>query len=132
MKKNRAITLLFGVAAAYDAILGVGFLIAAPALFEWVGVTPPNHFGYVHFPAALLLVFALMFVAIARAPVARRHLIPYGILLKVSYCSVAFYHWLSAGIPDVWKPFAWADLVFLALFIWAYRHLGVERVTVQD
>ena len=60
----------------------------------------------------------------ARQPVARRHLIPYGILLKVSYCSVAGYHWLTAGIPGVWKPFLWADLVFLVLFVWAYRSLG--------
>ena len=61
MKKSRAITPLFVIAAAYDGILGLAFLIAAPALFEWAGVTPPNHFGYVHFPAALLIIFALMF-----------------------------------------------------------------------
>ncbi len=130
MKNNRAITSLFIVAAAYDGILGVAFLVAAPALFEWAGVTPPNHFGYVHFPAALLIIFALMFTAIARAPVARRHLIPYGILLKVSYCSVASYHWLAAGIPDIWKPFVWADLAFILLFVWAYRRLGAERVAM--
>jgi hypothetical protein len=124
VNRTPTVTLLFWIAAAYDGILGLAFLVAAPALFEWVGVTPPNHFGYVHFPAALLIIFALMFMAIARQPVARRHLIPYGILLKVSYCSVAGYHWLTAGIPGVWKPFLWADLVFLVLFVWAYRSLG--------
>jgi len=126
VRKKPAITLLFWISAAYDGILGLAFLIAAPALFEWAGVTPPNHFGYVHFPAALLIIFALMFVAIAREPVARRHLIPYGILLKISYCSVAFYHWFTEGIPYIWKPFAWADVVFLVLFIWAYRDLGKD------
>jgi hypothetical protein len=120
---TRSIRVLFVVAALYDGILGIAFLVAAPALFEWVGVTPPNHFGYVHFPAALLIVFALMFWAIARNPLVNRGLIRYGILLKVSYCGVAFYHWFTAGIPYIWKPFAIADLAFLVVFIWAYSAL---------
>jgi hypothetical protein len=66
------------------------------------------------FPAALLIVFALMFLAVARNPVANRNLIPYGMLLKVSYCGVIFFHWFASGMPDMWKPFAVADLVFLA------------------
>ena len=120
---TRSIQSLFAASALYDGVLGIAFLFAAPALFEWVGVTPPNHFGYVHFPAALLIVFALMFVVIARNPVANLGLVPYGILRKVSYCAVVFYHWLTAGVPFIWKPFAIADLVFLVLFVWAYSTL---------
>ena len=33
------------------------------------------------------------------AAAGNRGLIPYGILLKVSYCGVAGYHWLAGGIP---------------------------------
>ena len=40
-------------------------------------------------------------------------------LLKVSFCGVEFFHWFTAGIPEMWKPFAIADTVFLALFAWA-------------
>lgn len=120
---TRSIRILFVVAALYDGILGIAFLVAAPALFEWVGVTPPNHYGYVQFPAALLIVFALMFLAIARDPVANLSLVPFGILLKVSYCAVVFYHWFTTGVPFIWKPFAIADLVFLVAFIWAYSAL---------
>ncbi len=120
---TRSIQSLFAASALYDGVLGIAFLFAAPALFEWVGVTPPNHFGYVHFPAALLIVFALMFVVIARNPVANLGLVPYGILLKVSYCAVVFYHRLTAGVPFIWKPFAVADLVYLVLFVWAYSTL---------
>ena len=121
MKRESMISMLFYVVAVYDAVLGLAFLFAAPAVFEWFGVTPPNHFGYVQFPGALLLVFALMYLAIARKPVANRNLMPYGMLLKVSYCGVTFYHWFSAGIPGMWKPFTIIDLVFLVLFVWAYR-----------
>ena len=126
MNGTRPYSILFYVSALYDGVLGVGFLLAAPELFERLGIPPLEHYGYIHFAAALLIVFALMFVAIARAPVANRNLIPFGMLLKVSYCSVVFYHWSTGGITDIWKPFAFADLAFLALFAWAY--VGVGRM----
>jgi hypothetical protein len=124
LKNKLAMTWLFYIAALYDGVLGLAFLFAAKSVFEWFGVTPPNHFGYVQFPGALLIVFALMYLAIARKPATNRNLIPYGVLLKVSYCGVTFYHWISTGIPGMWKPFTIADLVFLFLFVWAYRSLG--------
>ena len=126
MKKRTAISVVFGASAVYDGVLGLAFLIAAPSLFEWCGVTAPNHWGYVEFPSALLVIFALMFAAIARDPVANRNLMPYGILLKLAYCGVVFYYWFTIGIPDMWKPFAIADVVMLALFLWAYAALGAS------
>lgn len=124
MSKKRGIRVLFTAAAVYDGLLGAAFLFAGGCVFEWFGVTPPNHPGYVQFPAALLIVFAIMFAAIAREPVGNRNLIPYGMLLKVSYCGVVLFHWLSGGLPYMWKPFFIADLVFLVLFIWAFVALG--------
>ena len=123
MKKQSLISLLFYLAALYDFVLGLAFIFAAPAVFEWYGVTPPNHFGYVQFPACLLIVFALMYLAVARNQTKNRNLISYGMLLKVSYCGVAFYHWMTSTIPSMWKPFAIYDLIFLILFFWAYRSL---------
>jgi len=122
---------MFYVAALYDGILGLAFLFAAPAVFQWFGVTPPNHFGYVHFPAALLIVFALLFMTVAGRPAANRSLIPFGMLLKVSYCGVVFYHWLTSGLPGMWKPFAWIDLVFLIAFIAAYVQLRPDEKKVR-
>ena len=124
MRGHGAIKVLFLVAAAYDGILGLAFLFASARLFDAFGVTPPNHWGYVHFPAALLVVFAVMFLAIARNPEGNRNLIPYGIMLKAAYCGVAIWHWATAGIPGMWKPFAITDLVFGVLFVWAYSHVG--------
>lgn len=127
MKTKTSIKLLFCVAAIYDGLLGAAFLFASSTLFEWFGVTPPNHYGYVHFPAALLIVFAVMFLAIAMNPVRNRNLIPYGMLLKVSYCGVVLFHWLTAGIPNMWKPFCLLDLVFLIFFVWAWVVLRGEK-----
>ena len=115
---------LFVVAALYDGILGVAFLVAAPALFARLGIAAPNHWGYVHFPALLLLIFAAAFIAVALRPVANRNLIPYGVGLKFAYCGTVFYHWAAGGLPGAWKPFAFIDLVFVGLFVWAYGVLG--------
>jgi len=127
VKTRTSIRVLFIVAAVYDGLLGAAFLFASPALFEWFGVTPPNHYGYVQFPAALLIVFAVMYAAIAMDPVRNRNLIPYGMLLKVSYCGVVLFHWVTAGIPGLWKPFCIIDLVFLIFFVWAWLVLRGEK-----
>jgi hypothetical protein len=119
MKKS-LISTLFVIAALYDGLLGSAFLFGAEAVFTRFGVTPPNHFGYIQFPAALLIVFAIMFMAIAIDPVRNRNLIPYGVLLKVSYCGVVLSYWLTTDLPGMWKPFCICDLVFLVAFAWAW------------
>lgn len=43
---------------------------------------------------------------------------------------MVFYHWFTAGIPYIWKPFAIADVAFPVLFIWAYVELGKPRSPV--
>ena len=121
--KKTAVRFLFLVSAGYDGMLGMFFLFAGGRMFEWFRVPPPNHFGYVQFPAAILIVFGIMFMAVAINPLGNRNLIPYGMLLKASYCGVVFYHWFTTGVPYMWKPFAICDLMFLALFVWAYGAL---------
>ena len=44
-------------------MLGLVFLLSPGWVFHAFAVTPPNHMGYVQFPAALLIVFAIMFAA---------------------------------------------------------------------
>lgn len=121
---HTATGVLFAIAALYDGLLGVLFVVAPNWIFTRYDITPPNHPGYVQFPAALLIIFGLMFVNIARDPARNVSLILYGVLLKVAYCSVAFGYWFSRDIPWIWKPFAVIDLVMLALFAWAWKSLS--------
>jgi hypothetical protein len=127
MNNKKIISLVFVVAALYDGLLGAIFLVAGSSVFQWYGVPPPNHPGYIVFPAALLIIFALMFAAVARNPIANRNLIPYGILLKVSYCSAVLFYWLTEGLPDMWKPFCIIDFAFMFVFVWAWITLGKEK-----
>lgn len=119
----KGVSILFWAAAAYDGLFGAAFFLAPETLYSLFGVTPPNHYGYVRFPAALLVIFGLMFAAIALKPVANRNLVPYGILLKVAYCGVTFGYWIVEGIPGMWKPFAVADLIFAILFVAAFMRI---------
>lgn len=112
------------LAALYDGVLGIAFLFAAGKVFAMYGIEPPNHMAYVQFPAMLLILFAIMFYQIAMDPVKYRDLILYGCGLKVAYCSLAFWYMFTTGIPSMWVPFAYADLVFLVLFIVSWRSLG--------
>lgn len=115
---------LFVVSGLYDGVLGLAFLAAGPALFQYFQVTPPNHFGYITFPALILIVFAAMFFQIASDPRRYRDMIPLGMGLKVAYTGTVFYYQLHGGLPQLWIPFAWADGVFLVLFVVAWRELG--------
>jgi hypothetical protein len=124
MKAPIWISALFWISAVYDAVLGAAFLVAPNYPFDLFEVDRPNHAAYVQFPAALMIVFAVMFLAIAVKPVANRHLILYGILLKVAFVVVAGGHWLTADIPAMWKPLIVIDLAMAVLFALSYFQLG--------
>jgi hypothetical protein len=128
----RLISALFLLTALYDGVLGLVFLAAPSAVFQWADVPPPNHLGYVQFPAALLVIFGLMFLSVARDPFVHRDLMIYGILLKASYSGLVFWYWFTTGIPGLWKPFAVIDLVTAILFAWSYATVQDTRVPVAD
>jgi len=124
MNVPKWISPLFVFASLYDGVLGILFLAVPAWVFATLNVAPPNHVAYVQFPAALLIIFAIIFMRIAINPVAHRGQIIYGILLKTAYCGLAFYYWATIGIPWIWKPFAITDLVMGVLFVIAHYSLS--------
>ncbi len=121
---TKSIKIVFVVAGIYDLLLGFASVVAAPQIFRLAGVAPPNHWGYVYFPALLVVMFGIMFLRIAADPAGRIELIHYGMGLKAAYCGVVFLFDLSGGVPRLWIPFAYADLVFFVLFFFAWRSLS--------
>ncbi len=120
---EKNIKLFYVIAGLYDGILGLAFLLFPAQIFSFYKVEPPNHMAYVQFPAMLLIVFAGIFFRIAQNPVKNRDLILAGCGLKISYCSMAFWYSMTTGVPSMWMPWAWADLLFLALFILTWKSL---------
>ena len=94
MNKHNSIRILFYASVVYDAILGLALLLFSESILNLFNIVPPNHQGYLQFPALLLLVFSIMYFQIAKDPYKNAALIPYGISLKVSYCLVVFWHWI--------------------------------------
>lgn len=131
MKPLLSLRLLYAVSAAYDGLLGLAFIVAAPQLYAWVGITPPNHWGYIHFAAGLLVIFGCMFLMIALRPVENRNLVPYGILLKVCYVSTVAWHWSHGGIPAIWTYFAFADALFFLAFVWSLGQLKASAAPAR-
>ncbi len=114
------IRILFWISAGYDFALGLAFIVSGPQLFERFNVPLPVHWGYIHFCCLMLMIFGIMFVAIAMRPRANRNLIPYGMLLKAAYVGSTGYYWLNGGIPWVFKPFLIIDAVMFVLFAVAF------------
>ena len=118
------IRILFAVAAVYDFGVGLVFLVCGPALFEWANIPAPTHWAYVQFASLMLMIFGLMFAAVAVDPVAQRALIRYGLLLKLSYCGLVGYYWITSEVPMLFKPFALIDALMYILFLVSYLKLG--------
>lgn len=112
---------VFVVGGLYDGLLGAVFFLVPAAVFSTAGVTPPNHFGYVRFPALILVIFGIMFLRIAANPLARREQMIYGMALKASYFSLVFWYQFHGGVPALWIPWAYADVIFFLLFVWAWK-----------
>lgn len=114
------VRLLFVIAGLYDFVIGLTFLFFGAQLFDTAGVPQPKHWAYIQFGSLMLMIFGTMFLAIAFDPVGKRNLIPYGLLLKLSYVGLATYYWTTTDIPMLFKPFAVIDAVMFVLFWMAY------------
>jgi len=115
-----AIRLLFSIAGVYDFGIGLAFLFFGPQLFETFGVPPANHWGYIQFGSLMLVIFGIMFFAVAYDPVANRNLMLYGMMLELSYTALIAYYWVSMDCPLMFKPFAVIDALMFIFFLLVY------------
>jgi hypothetical protein len=113
----RIVLILCGL---FDGVVGLVFAIAPAAMFQHFAVAPPNHYGYIQFPALLLIIFAVIFFRAAADPVGRRETILYGAALKASYSGLVFWYQLHGGVPSLWIPWAWTDAAALLLLLFAW------------
>ena len=76
----------------------------------------------------MLMIFGLMFAAVAYDPVSQRNLIRYGLLLKLSYCGLVGYYCLTSIVPSLFRICAIADAIFYVLFLVSYLKLGKRNL----
>ena len=130
MSTNKIISLLFYTAAFYNLLGGALFAFAAPTIFELAKFAPPSHWGYVEYPAWILMIFGALAIQTARKPEQNRNLIPYGAAQKLAFAGVVIYYWIANQLPSVWYPFALVDLLFLGGFVWAMISLAKTTKTL--
>jgi hypothetical protein len=117
MKAEGFFRWMFLVGALYDSVLGVVFFFFYVNIYEYFGITLPNHPEYVQAPAAFIVILGIMLFYVFKDMLRNRDMVKIAALSKLAYSALAFYHQQATGLPSVFMVFAWCDLVFLGLFV---------------
>jgi hypothetical protein len=104
---------LFLVAAAYDALLGLAFVLFHVPIYAHFGMTLPHHPGYVQLPALFIAIMGVADGLVARDPVRNRDLVLIRVLMKVAYSGLCFWYVGQGGLSSVWLTLAVGNLVFI-------------------
>jgi hypothetical protein len=118
------IRLIFVIAAVFDFLFVLGILVAGATILQWAGISVPDHWGPIQFGSLLLMIFGLMFAAVAFDPVSQRNLIRYGLLMKLNFCGLVAYYWMTSEVPILFRICAIADAILYVLFLVSYLKLG--------
>jgi hypothetical protein len=110
----------FYPAALYN-FAALPFLIDARRAARLLGMTPvPTDMFYVHVTAAVILLFGGFYALAGFDPVRYRLFIQIGIVAKLLFIAIVYWHFLAAGdISWHWPAIAAGDVVWSLLF-WRY------------
>ncbi len=118
----RRYRLLFLLAALYDGVLGIGFLIAAGPLFAWLGVPAPENPTYGQLLAGLIAVQGLGYFFVWRQLWRNVDIVKLGLAAKLVWIAVAGAGLARGDLPH--DGVAWLAIVeacFLIGFLFFLR-----------
>jgi hypothetical protein len=101
MSKEKRFAIAFRIMGVYDIILGSGFALFFRDIFAALGITLPNHPGYIIVPALFLVCGGVGEFLIARNPLKNTDLVIMRLLMKLSFAGAVFYCRLKYGVPTV-------------------------------
>jgi len=116
---------LFGVAAAYDILLGIVFTFFPARAFGALGIADklPQFSGYIVLLGAFVFVIGVAYYLVSRGDLRRNlDLILVGVLYKLAYFAIVFFYWFAGNLPHVifGALFGVADLIFFVLMAECY------------
>ena len=118
MLSRAAYKSLFVVAAWYDLILGVVFLLFYGAVYSALGIALPETAAYLQLAAAFVIVQGIGYLFVAQNMDRNVDIVKMGAIYKAAYSAVSLYHFSQGTLPHgVFALFAVLDLVFLVFFI---------------
>ncbi len=110
--------LLFSIAAAFNLIAAMPFLVAPQQFARLIGMHPvPADVLFPHMVAALVLAFGWGYWRVARDPVAGRPIIHMGVVGKSLLVLVVGFDWLTGNTNWPFALIVGGDAVFVALFL---------------
>ncbi len=106
---------LFAVAAIFNALIGLGMLLAYDAIAPWLGF-PPQPTVWMHIVTLIVLVFGYAYWRVAMDPRRFREYIVLGIVAKLAFVVAIYGHFLAGDATAMLAALVTADLVFAGLF----------------
>jgi hypothetical protein len=112
----------FLVAAIYDIVLGLAFLVAGETILDAIGMTLPPHIAYIQLAAIFVAVQGLSYLLAWRDPVTNTGVIWVGVVYKGTYAALVAWYLAVGLLPSVFfVPWAVIDLGFMLAFLWFLR-----------
>jgi hypothetical protein len=108
----------FLVAALYDIVLGVVFVVAGEQILVAIGMELPPHVAYIQLAAIFIFVQGLSYWLAYRDPFGNLGIVRVGVAYKAAYAGLAAWYLVIGRLPSVFFiPWAIVDLAFLVGFV---------------
>ena len=124
MSKEKRFVIAFRLMGVYDILLGGAFVLAFRSIYTALGITLPNHPGYIFIPALFLVCGGIGEFLIARNPLKNTDLVIVRLLMKLSFAVAVVYCHFTSGIPTVFMIISCLSILGIIknlLFLkWAY------------
>ena len=128
MSKNINFPLGFRIIGVYDILLGLSFIFFYKNIYAILGITLPNHPGYIFVPSLFIICGGVGEFLIAKNPLRNVDLVVIRLLMKLSFALVVLYCYFTMGIPTVFLVISILSIIGvvknLAFLKWANVQKG--------
>jgi hypothetical protein len=115
---------LFGIAAAFNFLVGLLMLVAYPLVSRVLGLEGPPTVWF-HIAAAIVIIFGYAYWRIAQDPVTYRPFVALGAIAKLAFVIAIYGHWLVGTGRTAKARLGTADLIFAVLFVAYFKVSGM-------
>jgi len=127
LKNEKSYRNLFLIAALYDFVLGFVFFVFLRFIFEDIFKIPsPVYPAFFQAAAAFVFVMGVGFYFVYLNMYRNTDIVKLGIVFKLVYTGLAFYHVFIEKMPWVFSIFGFLDIIFIVLFIFFLRAVRRE------
>ena len=117
--------IFFLVAALYDMILGVAFVVFGEQILGAIDMELPPHIAYIQLAAVFIFVQGFSYLLPFLDPLGNLGIVRVGVVYKVAYAGLALWYLAIGALPSVFFiPWAIIDLGFLVGFVLFLRAAG--------